>query len=289
MFSTAAAVVVTVTVVFWVSADKFINFILWKPLYYLQRNYKLLKITWPIVDRKSDKFKTSVASAPVIFAVVVEASVSRFTWHHWKSSASILFSITWSIIRKTDEFRSYSIAIAVINPYACCLLLYFFAWLVCFSMVYLCLYLSLCLCRWLFYLRLLYLCLCLARPLFCALPIIVIVSSALLSGSAVPVPMLELSTLPSASAVLVVVCSFLLRLYLSFLLLGLHLLFLWLSAPLSASVHWAYAWMLCWYLGCPLFSPYLCLMCLCLCLSCLFLHLRCVFNFLFVNLNQSLR
>ena len=84
--------------------------------------------------------------------------------------------MTWFIIRKTEEFRLFGIAITVNIAYACYLLLYSFAWLICSSVLWL--YLCLCVCYWLFRLRLLCLFLRLDCPLLNDLHVLVPILSA---------------------------------------------------------------------------------------------------------------
>lgn len=120
-------------------------------IYYLHCYYKLLKMSWSIINRKTDKYKMSgVVVALVIIVVVfiltffllIQSLVYQFI-------ICKLLKMTWYIVdRKTDKFRMSGIAIVVIIT--CCrylsICLYYCLGCPLFVYIYyLCLYLGCCL------------------------------------------------------------------------------------------------------------------------------------------------
>ena len=92
-------------------------------LYHLHHSCKLLRMTWSIVERKTDEFKMSEIAIAV--AVTMIAFVSRtfssissvtllLTWLYHLYHGCKLLIMTCSIIeRKTDEFKTSGVAVAV--------------------------------------------------------------------------------------------------------------------------------------------------------------------------------
>ena len=88
---------ITIVVVAWVSANKFLNFILHIikiDMYHLQCCYNLFKITWPIVDRKADEFKIfgAVSAVVVAVALVVWVADDKFINFICQKTFYIIFS-----------------------------------------------------------------------------------------------------------------------------------------------------------------------------------------------------